>query len=210
MMGTISRYSRKVVTVPLSAPKPAKKAQPIMLATRSGTIVCVSRVATKKMAPTSANMLARLMLCEQDFQHAVEDRVVGDVVGIEADLHQHLGDAEIVGRRIENAVQRRGHVCIADHRISLGASHETPFAPHLPRDVPSLSRNRGLSSPILERKCRPCFTKPGQPSEGLDRGRAGNLRRQGPRLHSNLTGISAASHSRHMPEGVCELVRPPP
>ena len=47
---------------PVSAPKQAKNAQPIMFATRSGTIVCVSRVATKKMAPISANVLARLML----------------------------------------------------------------------------------------------------------------------------------------------------
>ena len=50
-MGTSRRYNRKVVTVPLSAPKMAKKAQPIMFATRSGTMVWVSRVATKKTAP---------------------------------------------------------------------------------------------------------------------------------------------------------------
>ena len=53
------------MTVPLSAPKPAKNAQPIMFATRSGTMVCVTRVATKKIAPTRANMLARVMLCRK-------------------------------------------------------------------------------------------------------------------------------------------------
>src|ERR1700731_1935995 len=61
-MGTIRKYNRKVVAVPVSAPEAAKKAQPIMFATRSGTIVCVSKVATKKIAPTRANMLARVML----------------------------------------------------------------------------------------------------------------------------------------------------
>ena len=50
---------------PASAPKTAKNAQPIMLATRSGTIVCVSSVATKKIAPTRANMLASVMLCRK-------------------------------------------------------------------------------------------------------------------------------------------------
>jgi hypothetical protein len=34
----------------------------LLFAMRSGTIVCVSRVATKKMAPTRANKLAKLML----------------------------------------------------------------------------------------------------------------------------------------------------
>jgi hypothetical protein len=33
-----------------------------MLAMRSGTMVRVSKVATKKIAPTSANMLASVML----------------------------------------------------------------------------------------------------------------------------------------------------
>ena len=47
---------------PASAPNPTKNVQPIILATRSGTIVCVSRVATKKTEPTRANMLARVML----------------------------------------------------------------------------------------------------------------------------------------------------
>ena len=50
---------------PVSAPKMAKNAQPIMLATRSGTMVCVSKVATKKIAPTRANMLASVMLCRK-------------------------------------------------------------------------------------------------------------------------------------------------
>ena len=40
----------------------AKNAQPIMLATRRGTMVRISRVATKKPAPTVANMLASVML----------------------------------------------------------------------------------------------------------------------------------------------------
>src|SRR5262245_30577744 len=43
----------------------AKNAQPIMFATRSGTIVCVSNVATKKIAPTRANILASVMLCRK-------------------------------------------------------------------------------------------------------------------------------------------------
>jgi hypothetical protein len=40
-----------------------QNAQPIMFATRSGTIVCVSNVATKKIAPTRPNILASVMLC---------------------------------------------------------------------------------------------------------------------------------------------------
>src|SRR5882757_329110 len=43
----------------------AKNAQPIMFATRNGTIVCVSNVATKKIAPTRANILASVMLCRK-------------------------------------------------------------------------------------------------------------------------------------------------
>ena len=62
MIGSIRRYNRKVVMDPVSAPKQAKNPQPIMFATRSGTIVCVSKVATKKMAPTNANMLASVIL----------------------------------------------------------------------------------------------------------------------------------------------------
>ena len=90
-----------------------------MFATRSGTIVCVSKVATKKIAPTRANMLASVMLCQHNFQKAVEYRVVGDVVGIEAQLDQNLCDPEVVRRRVENAIQRRRHVCAAEvHRIS--------------------------------------------------------------------------------------------
>ena len=50
---------------PLSAPKMAKNKQPIMFATRSGTIVCVSKVATKKIAPAKANILAKVMLCRK-------------------------------------------------------------------------------------------------------------------------------------------------
>src|SRR5215467_3785745 len=50
---------------PVSTPKMAKNAQPIMFATRSGTIVCVSNVATKKIAPTRANILASVMLCRK-------------------------------------------------------------------------------------------------------------------------------------------------
>ncbi len=50
---------------PVSTPKMAKKTQPIMFATRSGTMVWVSRVATKKIAPTTANMLASVMLCRK-------------------------------------------------------------------------------------------------------------------------------------------------
>ena len=50
------------MTVPWSAPKTAKKARPIMFATRSGTMVCVSRVATKKIAPIRAHALATLIL----------------------------------------------------------------------------------------------------------------------------------------------------
>src|SRR5258708_11355619 len=64
-MGTIRRYNRKVVTAPVSAPKMAKSAQPIMFATRSGTIVCVSNVATKKIGAARANILASVMLCRQ-------------------------------------------------------------------------------------------------------------------------------------------------
>ena len=33
-----------------------------MFATRNGTIVCITKVATKKIAPTRANMLASVML----------------------------------------------------------------------------------------------------------------------------------------------------
>jgi hypothetical protein len=41
-----------VPTLPERAPKVAKNVQPAMFATQSGTIVCISKVATKKMAPT--------------------------------------------------------------------------------------------------------------------------------------------------------------
>ena len=54
---------------------------------------------------------------EKDFQKAIEDRVVGDVVGIETELNQDLGDPQIVGRRVENAVQDRRHVCTEYHWI---------------------------------------------------------------------------------------------
>jgi len=47
---------------PVSAPKQAKNRHPIIFAMRSGTIVCISKVATKKMTPISANMLASVIL----------------------------------------------------------------------------------------------------------------------------------------------------
>jgi hypothetical protein len=93
--------------MPVSAPKTAKNAQPIMLATRSGTMVCVSKVATKKMAPTRANMLASVMLGAKILQQAIEQRVVGDVVGVEAQLDQDLCDPEIVRGRVENSIPPR-------------------------------------------------------------------------------------------------------
>ena len=117
-MGTIRRYKRKVVMVPLSAPKPAKNAQPIMLATRSGTMVCISKVATKKIAPTRANMLASVMLCRKISSRRLKIASIGDVVGVEAQLDQNLCDPEVVRRRVENAIQRGGQVCTAEiHRI---------------------------------------------------------------------------------------------
>ena len=48
---------------------------------------------------------------QKDFQQAVEDGVIGDVVGVETQLNQDLRDPEIVRRRVENAVQRGGQVC---------------------------------------------------------------------------------------------------
>ena len=51
--------------LPASAPKPAKNAQPNMLATRKGTMVWVRSVATKKIAPISANKLASVMLARK-------------------------------------------------------------------------------------------------------------------------------------------------
>src|SRR6266702_1056639 len=62
LIGSNNRYKRKVATLPASAAKPAKNAQPTTFATRSGTMVCVSSVATKKIAPTRANKLARVIL----------------------------------------------------------------------------------------------------------------------------------------------------
>jgi len=57
-MGSNSRYRQKGLDVSGKRAKADEHAQPIMLATRSGTIVCVNKVATKKIAPTRANMLA--------------------------------------------------------------------------------------------------------------------------------------------------------
>jgi len=105
---------------PLSAPKMAKNTQPIMFATRSGTIVCVSRGATKKIAPARANRLARVMLCRKISSRPVEDRVPGDVAGVETQLDQDLGDPEIIGCRIQDAIQDAGLVCADEHTVSQG------------------------------------------------------------------------------------------
>lgn len=56
------QIKQKVAALPESAPEVAKNAQPTIFATRSGTILCISKVATKKIAPTKANMLASVML----------------------------------------------------------------------------------------------------------------------------------------------------
>ena len=50
-------------------------------------------------------------IVQKDFQQPVEDGVIGDVVGVEAKLDQDLRDPEIVGRGIENAIQRLSQVC---------------------------------------------------------------------------------------------------
>jgi hypothetical protein len=80
-----------------------------MIAMRSGTIVCVCRVATKKMAPTRANMLAKLMLAST-FSRLRRT----NVVRVEAQSNQNLHDPEVVRRRVENAIQRRGPVSAAE------------------------------------------------------------------------------------------------
>ena len=100
---------------PVSKPKTAKKAQPIMLATRSGTMVWVSRVATKKTAPTSANMLASVMLCRKISSRRLKIASQVTLSGSSPIWIRSFGDPEVVGRRIEDAIQRVGHVCAEEH-----------------------------------------------------------------------------------------------
>jgi hypothetical protein len=50
---------------------------------------------------------------DKDLQQPVEDRVVGDVVGIETHLDQDLCDPEVIRGRFENAVKDGRNVCAA-------------------------------------------------------------------------------------------------
>ena len=45
-------------------------------------------------------------IVQKDFQQPVEDGVVGDVVGVETQLNQDLGERQVVGCRVEDAIQR--------------------------------------------------------------------------------------------------------
>jgi hypothetical protein len=54
----------------------------------------------------------------KDFEQAVEDSIPGDIVGVETHLDQDFGNPEVVGRRIENAIQHAGRVCPNEHSVS--------------------------------------------------------------------------------------------
>ena len=76
-----------------------------MLETRSGTIVRVNSVATKKVAPTKAHILAMVMLASKISKRTIEDRVECDVVRIEAELEENFCDPEIVCGLVEDPIQ---------------------------------------------------------------------------------------------------------
>jgi hypothetical protein len=85
---------------------------------------------------------------EQNLQQPVEDRVVGDVVGVEAELNQDFCHTEVVGRRVENPIQYGRQVHIGKfHRIL-----QTRRRRRTVRSVESSFRPPGIN-PILHPAC---------------------------------------------------------
>ena len=79
-----------------SAPKAMKNTLLIMFETRSGTIVRVSSVATKKVCPEQGTYIGNGDVGEEDFQKTIEHRVERNVVRIETELYENFCDPEIV------------------------------------------------------------------------------------------------------------------
>ena len=95
---------------------------------------------------------------QEDFQQAVEDGVPGDVVGVEPHLDQDLCDPEVVGRRIEDAVQRVGHVCAEDtfaFAKSAGGGFQVRQRPDSGRRLGAgVKSNKGLRPAGMEQPMR--------------------------------------------------------
>ena len=69
-MGSNRRNAKKVLMSLGSAPKAIKNTLLIMFETRSGTMVCVSSLATRKTAPTRAH--GNGDVSEEDFQRQLK------------------------------------------------------------------------------------------------------------------------------------------
>ena len=80
-----------------------KNVQPIMLATRSARIVCVSKVAKEDCA-NQGKHVGKRDVGQHNFRKPVEYCVIRDVIGVEARSNQNHFDPEVVGCCVENAI----------------------------------------------------------------------------------------------------------
>src|SRR5262245_57876663 len=92
----------------------------------------------KEDGPDQGKHVGERDVGEKNLQKAIKQRVISDIVGIKTHLNQNLCNPQVVGRRIEDAIQRRRHVYMAGHWSSPRAlgeavSYTTPVtaAPNL-------------------------------------------------------------------------------
>ena len=105
-MGTIRRYNRKVVTVPAERAEAGEEGAADHVGDPQRHHGLRQQGGDKEDRAHQGKHVGQGDVVQKDFQQAVEDGVIGDVVGVETQLDQDLGDREVVGRRIENAIQR--------------------------------------------------------------------------------------------------------
>ena len=106
-MGTIRRYSRKVVMVPAERAEDGEEGAADHVRDPQRHHGLRQQGGDKEDGADQRKHVGQGDVVQQDFQQAVEYRVVGDVVGVETQLDQDLRDPEIVRRGVENAVERR-------------------------------------------------------------------------------------------------------
>ena len=92
------------MTDAVSAPNTAKNAQPIMLATRSDHGLR-QQGGDKEDRADQGEHVGQRDIVEKNLQQAIEQRVVGDVVGVEAQLDQDFRYPEIIRGRVENSIK---------------------------------------------------------------------------------------------------------
>src|SRR5262245_9905748 len=67
----------------------------------------------KEDGPDQGEHVGERDVGEENLQKAIKQCVISDIVGIKTHLNQNLRNPQVVGRRIEDAIERRRHVYMA-------------------------------------------------------------------------------------------------